>query len=113
MQPFPPAQQLHMHGGWGAPQPFFTQPFCDSAGQLYSQPAMCLQQQQFGMPQQYIMDPAVPSFMQGMAQPGGSIYPAQWEQQAYCYPQPAGASCAAPPFYGGADMTWWHRGHYL
>ena len=102
MQPFPPAQQLHMHGGWGAPQPFFTQPFCDSAGQLYSQPAMCLQQQQFGMPQQYIMDPAVPSFMQGMAQPGGSIHPAQWEQQAYCYSQPAGACGAIPPLCGGA-----------
>ena len=48
------------------------------------------------------MDPALPSFMQGMAQPGGSIHPAQWEQQAYCYSQPAGACGAIPPLCGGA-----------
>ncbi|EOD04821.1 hypothetical protein EMIHUDRAFT_107504 [Emiliania huxleyi CCMP1516] len=58
--------------------------------------------QQYGMPQQCIMDPALPPFMQGMAQPGGSIHPAQWEQQAYCYPQPAGAYGAIPPLCGGA-----------
>ena len=40
MQPVPPAQQLHMHGGWGQP-PFFTQPFCDSAGQLYTRSPLC------------------------------------------------------------------------
>ena len=49
-----------------------------------------------------LMDPALPSFMQGMAQPGGSIHPAQWEQQAYCYSQPAGACGAIPPLCGGA-----------
>ncbi|EOD36402.1 hypothetical protein EMIHUDRAFT_226441 [Emiliania huxleyi CCMP1516] len=105
MQPVPPAQQLHMHGGCGAPQPFFSQPFCASAGQLYSQPAMYSPQQQYGMPQQCIMDPALPPFMQGMAQPGGSIHPAQWEQQAYCYPQPAGAYGAIPPLCGGAGTV--------
>ncbi|EOD27897.1 hypothetical protein EMIHUDRAFT_204930 [Emiliania huxleyi CCMP1516] len=105
MQPVPPAQQLHMHGGCGAPQPFFSQPFCASAGQLCSQPAMYSPQQQYGMPQQCIMDPALPPFMQGMAQPGGSIHPAQWEQQAYCYPQPAGAYGAIPPLCGGAGTV--------